>query len=213
MPKSQRKSQTVVPGLGQHYTSPKKAAPRRATFVRPLGHEIKKQRLTDELNKLLGLCEPGGPGPATLTAPEPHIDVSQSDTDVPMDNFAAMDIGTWLYFMCGSPSKTCYQDPPAPSTLPPPSAKAQGDSGSDTAVLKLYTAWASLLPTLVDPILKYERQSISKPLIPPSKILRDCESIPGQCKFKTFKILCLFHDRRSCSVHFLICRAYRALPH
>lgn len=39
MPKSQRKSQTFVPGLGQHYASPKKAAPRRATFVRPLGHD------------------------------------------------------------------------------------------------------------------------------------------------------------------------------
>ncbi len=91
MPKSQRKSQTVVPGLGEHYTSPKKAAPRRATFVRPLGHESKKQRLTDELNKLLGKFEPGL---ATSTTHKPHIDASHSDTDVPVDNLAAMDIGT-----------------------------------------------------------------------------------------------------------------------
>lgn len=62
MPKSQRKSQIVVPGLGQHYTSPKKAAPRRPTVLRPLGHDLKKRRLTDELNRLLG-----NPG-ATITA-------------------------------------------------------------------------------------------------------------------------------------------------
>lgn len=74
----------------------------------------------------------------------------------------------------------------------PPPPKAIGD-----ATLKLYSSWASILPTLVEPLLEYEHQSIGKPLTSPSSILREC--INGRqldCEFKTFNILCLFPDRK-----------------
>lgn len=100
MPKSQRKSQIVVPGLGQHYISPKKAAPRRHTIVRPLGHELKKRRLTDELNKLLanpGAAIPAVPDTPTPDTPGAHDDSAANASDA-LDDLAArmvtnMDIG------------------------------------------------------------------------------------------------------------------------
>lgn len=118
MPKSQRRTQKVVPGLGQHYSSPKKAAPRHAIFVRPLGHEVKKQRLTDELNKLLGKS---APTPITPTSPKSRADALDTeatldaDTDA-LDNFAAMDIGVQLHYIVPEPCMTkAGYIPPRPS--------------------------------------------------------------------------------------------------
>lgn len=75
MPKSQRKSQAFVPGLGQHYTSPRKAAPRKSQIVQPLGHLVKKRKLAEELARLLSNDKP--------TDISPHVsDTSRADTEV-----------------------------------------------------------------------------------------------------------------------------------
>ncbi|KAF9487480.1 hypothetical protein BDN71DRAFT_1513936 [Pleurotus eryngii] len=161
MPKSQRKSQIVVPGLGQHYVSSKKVAPRHPTIVRPLGHELKKRRLTDELNKLLA-----NSGTTITAVPDTptgeHDDRAHNTSDV-LDDLAARMI------------TNMDMDPPTPRVAVTPPPKAIGKASN-----KLYSSWASLLPTLVEPLLD---------------ILRKCTSGHDiDCKFKTFNMLCLFPD-------------------
>ncbi|KAF7439857.1 hypothetical protein PC9H_000194 [Pleurotus ostreatus] len=181
MPKSQRKSQIVVPGLGQHYTSPKKAAPRRPTVLRPLGHDLKKRRLTDELNRLL--ANPGAtitavPDTAVPDVPSGEHDDRAHNASDALDNLAAQMI------------TNMDMDPPTPRGTAPPPPKASGEASS-----KLYSSWASLLPTLVEPLLEYERQSIGKPLTSPSSILRGCTNGRNiDCEFRTLNMLCLFPD-------------------
>ncbi|KAF9494028.1 hypothetical protein BDN71DRAFT_1566077 [Pleurotus eryngii] len=75
MPKLQWKLQAFVPGLGQHYTSPRKAVPRKSQIVQPLGHLVKKQKVAKELARLLSNDK--------LTDISPHVsDMSRADTEV-----------------------------------------------------------------------------------------------------------------------------------
>ncbi|KAF9494123.1 hypothetical protein BDN71DRAFT_1483215 [Pleurotus eryngii] len=182
MPKSQRKLQIVVPDLGQHYVSSKKAVPRHPTIVRPLGHELKKCRLMDELNKLL--ANSGTTITAVSNTPTGEHDDRAHNTSDALDDLTAQMI------------TNMDMDPPTPCAAVTPPPKVIGKASN-----KLYSSWASLLPTLVEPLLEYECQSISKPLTSPSSILCECTSGHNiDCKFKMFNMLCLFPDRCKCQM-------------
>ncbi|KAG9224072.1 hypothetical protein CCMSSC00406_0010006 [Pleurotus cornucopiae] len=178
MPKSQRKSQAFVPGLGQHYTSPRKAAPRKSQIVQPLGHLVKKRKLAEELARLLSNDKP--------TDISPHVsDTSRADTEV--DELTTRLSGTEMDI------DSSYIQPPPTSYIPRPSPRSQDEVKKP--VLKLYDAWENVLPSLIDPLLQYEHKSIGKPAVYPLQIPRLCRKAAGSCDFKTFNILCLFQDR------------------
>lgn len=198
MPKSQRKSQVFVPGLGQHYTSPRKAAPRKSQLVQPLGHSVKKRRLAEELAKLLSNDEP-----TTSSSHDPNTPTVEAEVDKLTTRMSTeMDIGKHFDAITTKlgggryslRTDSSYVQPLPTSYIPPPPLpRLQGEAKKP--VVKLYDAWEKILPSLIDPLLQYEHASAGKPAVYPSQIPRLCRKTASSCEFKTFKILCLFQDR------------------
>ncbi|KAL4263554.1 peptidase C48 family protein [Pleurotus pulmonarius] len=177
MPKSQRKSQVFVPGLGQHYTSPRKAAPRKPQLVQQLGHSVKKRRLAEELAKLLSNDEP-----TTSSSHDPNTPTVEAEVDKLTTRMSTeMDIDS----SHAQPLPTLYIPLPPPPRLQDKAKKP---------VVKLYDAWEKILPSLIDPLLEYEYTSAGKLAVYPLQIPRLCRKTASSCEFKTFKILCLFQD-------------------
>ncbi|KAF4568584.1 hypothetical protein EYR40_010011 [Pleurotus pulmonarius] len=197
MPKSQRKSQVFVPGLGQHYTSPRKAAPRKPQLVQQLGHSVKKRRLAEELAKLLSNDEP-----TTSSSHDPNTPTVEAEVDKLTTRMSTeMDIGKHFYtitttpvggrYSLGTDSSHAQPLPTLYIPLPPP---PRLQDKAKKPVVKLYDAWEKILPSLIDPLLEYEYTSAGKLAVYPLQIPRLCRKTASSCEFKTFKILCLFQD-------------------
>jgi hypothetical protein len=183
-----RGAQRVSSGLGHHFVSPKKPRDKNKTqkSVELPGVAAKRRRLLAQMEQLIN------PEPEQ-TANDIHIqhavtisDIHETDimTDIPNPDF---DIPS------ESPStKRLDESRDTRRTLP--------DRSTDI----LYTRWKALIPTLIEPHLKYSTRMLATALQTVPPVISACAA--PLCPQKQTPIVCLFFDSKSSCL--LACTRY-----
>ncbi|KAJ3546521.1 hypothetical protein NM688_g5508 [Phlebia brevispora] len=178
MPPSQRFQQRVVPGLGRHYTSPKKNSRHvkgsDKNRVISLGREVRAQNASMRLQQLRAETQES----LTQTPAEtPHLaeDGGWDDmepTTEPSESFAASPVEQRSSNQ-GTPSK-------------------RRRVTQNVKLSRFYDRWKALLPQLEMPYLSYVQQSIQKPA-PSSFTCRHACTRPN-CTTGISQVLILYWD-------------------
>ncbi|KAG1728250.1 uncharacterized protein EDB91DRAFT_1314088 [Suillus paluster] len=132
-----RKAQIVSSGLGQHFMSPRKARDKRKTqvLVKLPGAELKHRCLLSQMQRLMD----------------------------PTSSKPGRSLGTTLEGPSGAEVETAHavsSDRPADSETSPSKQRTLPDKSTGT----LYANWKKLIPTLVDPQLKYYARTLGQAL-------------------------------------------------
>jgi len=64
--------------------------------------------------------------------------------------------------------------------------------------ISMCASWKALIPTLINPFLKYTASMLGQPLLALGSLLSSCSS--GCQERKSTEILCLFFDRKECNL-------------
>ena len=165
-------------GLGRHYTSPRKPRDKkksRMTMPVP-GHASKQQKLLDKLHDLLAPpSEPKQPPCNTAMAmspilqPEEPLEAHPTELEdlLVMSDSEDVSHGTTVQHIC---------------TTRPTARSISACAG-----------WKALIPTIVDPFLKYTAATLCQPLVALGPHLSLCTLSCQEQKLTA--ILCLFFDR------------------
>jgi CxC1 like cysteine cluster associated with KDZ transposases len=175
-----RGKEPVAPGMGTHFSSPRKPRNKRKTqeIVEIPGQDRKRSRLLAEL-EALKVSEGSIP-----TNPLP----------LPVDT-----LGDSVDHFCLDASADAEQMVPE---NPPTPLKIDGRKRStlpDTEAVRLYKHWKNLLPSLVDPLLSYQKSSFGQVILPPTNMTVGCQNT--DCKPKSTTIMCLYSDREYLSYY------------
>ncbi|KAG1886903.1 uncharacterized protein F5891DRAFT_1200407 [Suillus fuscotomentosus] len=183
-----RGTQPTSMGLGHHFVSPKKARdPKKTqTLVHIPGVNSKHQRLLDQM--------------AALMQPQ----VSTTETPTSTESQAPMDIehttgNDYIAEEVAQPAQVVS----CPTNVP------KVDLGRrhllpNKMANNLYNTWKVLIPTLVEPHLKYSTRTHGYALPEVHPVISACASHTS-CTHRQFSIVCLFFDR-FLSVDVLACR-------
>ncbi|KAG1887308.1 hypothetical protein F4604DRAFT_1917113 [Suillus subluteus] len=178
-----RGAQPISTGLGVHFVSPKKARDPKKTqmLVHIPGANSKHKRLLAQMAALMN--------PQMLTTQTPSSSSAPAQPEAPA-NFD--DTASYPYDQDDSMVND-YQ----PDKGPCPTDLAPKDLGRrilpDKMANNLYTSWKALIPTLVDPHLKYSARTHGHPLAEICPVISACAS--SGCVQRQFSIVCLFFDR------------------
>lgn len=169
-----RGRQLVTSGLGQPFTSPirRRDKKKTTTLVEPIGQQLRVQCLEEKLAKLKR--RERKEKVITHTDPPEHVD---EPVDEPADE---VDEGTTPEIHLLEPFVDASQPPRR--VLP------------DKSAHNLYTKWADVLPSLIDPLLHYITASTGKIQDPVSTLQSMCSNLTS-CTRRTNTILCLYQDR------------------
>ena len=174
----------VTKGLGKHFTSPRKPRDKkkRCMAIPVPGNGSKQQKLLDELKDLLA-PQPLDPKPPSITvdwAGSPIHELEDPLDALPMELDDAS-------FTIDSEDESCSV-PTERVHIICPTARS----------ISMSAGWNTLIPTLIDPFLKYTAAMLSQPLLTLSSQLSSCTS--GCQEQKSMAILCLFFDRKECNL-------------
>ncbi|KAG1735673.1 uncharacterized protein EDB91DRAFT_1348200 [Suillus paluster] len=175
------KAQIVSSGLGQHFVSPRKARDKRKTqvLVKLPGAELKRRRLLSQMQRLMDptSSKPGRSLGTTLEGPSGEADNINLTNDF---DFAGAEVET---------AHAVSSDRPADSETSPSKRRTLPDKSTGT----LYANWKKLIPTLVDPQLKYYARTLGQALETTHNVISACGTL--SCAQRRTSILCLFFDR------------------
>ncbi|KAG1879878.1 hypothetical protein F4604DRAFT_1923085 [Suillus subluteus] len=179
-----RGAQPISTGLGVHFVSPKKARdPKKMQMLVHIpGANSKHKRLLAQMAALMN--------PQMLTTQTPSSSSAPAQPEAPA-NFD--DTASYPYDQDDSMVND-YQ----PDKGPCPTDLAPEDLGHrilpDKMANNLYTSWKALIPTLVDPHLKYSARTHGHPLAEICPVISACAS--SGCVQRQFSIVCLFFDHK-----------------
>ncbi|KAG1882368.1 hypothetical protein F4604DRAFT_1990635 [Suillus subluteus] len=178
-----RGAQPISTGLGVHFVSPKKARdPKKMqTLVHIPGANSKHKRLLAQMAALMS--------PQMLTTQT----LSSSSAPAQPEALANFDDTASYPYDQDDSMVNDYQ----PDEGPCPTDLAPEDLGRrilpDKMANNLYMSWKALIPTLVDPHLKYSARTHGHPLAEICPVISACAS--SGCVQRQFSIVCLFFDR------------------
>ncbi|KAG6369896.1 hypothetical protein JVT61DRAFT_13361 [Boletus reticuloceps] len=160
-------------GIGQHFTSPRRARTRlkSSTPVIIPGRARKRELL---LNRLQTLLSQRGPNPLHHPrTPSPSLAVGTKQ-DQTVDTFSADFDGA--------------DDHANIEVVPdqPPSRPVRRNIQANQ-----YQKWRSTIPTLIEPYLAYLEHTLGKPVPPPAPILSNCQM---SCETKKTELVALYYD-------------------
>ncbi|KAG1794592.1 uncharacterized protein HD556DRAFT_1442775 [Suillus plorans] len=192
--RSVRGSQPTSTGLGHHCVSPKKARnPRKTqTIVHVPGVSSKRERL---LAQMAALMNPQG-----------------FQTDAPGSSSAAhsetpMSVNDAISYTYDEQDYDATNDDQHDQQVPCPPPVVREGTGrrllTDKMAYNLYSAWQTLIPTLVDAHLKYSARTHRQPLTSPHPVISACAS--QACAQRCFSVICIFFDRFN-SIDVLSCK-------
>ncbi|KAG1779248.1 hypothetical protein EV702DRAFT_1214244 [Suillus placidus] len=175
-PRRTRKAQLASSGLGSHFASPRKARDKRKTqtVVELPGAETKRHRLLAAMERLM-----------KSQPEEPHSQLSTQAT--PNDTVTAehMDTDNIVEFHT--------EDVDEQPSLEISVKSVQRRIMPDQLTNALYKNWLALIPTLVDPVLRYFGRTRGKALENIHPVISACGK--SSCSPKRTTMLCLFFDR------------------
>ena len=182
-PRPTHSSQPITTrGLGRHFTSPlKKRDKNKSRLSAPVpGNVSKRRKLNDELEALLVTpFEPKRP-PPTITIVDVDVPLILreeellEETSLELEDFPALSDGE------DASHSTTAQN----TRTTHPTARS----------ISVCVGWKALIPTIVDPFLKYMAATVRQPLVALGPCLSSCTS---NCQEqKVTAVLCLFFDRK-----------------
>lgn len=183
-----RKAQLVSSGLGQHFVSPRKPRDKRKTqtLVEFPGAELRRRRLLNQMQRLMNpTSSPTGHSPTARGSPSVEAEVNNMPDDLDF-----VDVGSVEVEM----SKESSSDMPSNSEILPQKRRILPDKSADA----LYGNWRKVIPTLVDPQLKYYARTLGQALEKTHEVISACGT--HSCIRKTTNMLCLFFDSKFLSV-------------
>lgn len=186
-----RGAQQVSSGLGHHFVSPKKPRDKNKTQkgVELPGVRAKRRRLLARMEELMN-PESKEVGNDVHAAEPPEVVSTIDETDIiaeiPDPDF---DIDTPVE----SPSGVLLDE-----------LRDKRRTVPDKSTDMLYTSWKALIPTLIEPHLKYSARTLATALVTTPNIISACATL--SCPQKRTSIVCLFFDRK-CSC-LLACTRY-----
>ena len=166
-------------GLGRHFTSPRKARDKKKSWMTvPVpGHASKRQKLLNELQLLPAAPpEPEQPPSSTVIAASPILQPEDLLEAPPMELED-------LLVMSDS------EDAPHGAT-----AQHICTTRPTARSISSCAAWKALIPTIVNPFLKYTAATLRQPLMALGSRLSSCTSSCQDQKLTA--VLCLFFDRK-----------------
>ena len=179
-PRPTRSSQPITTrGLGRHFTSPlKKRDKKKSRLSAPVpGNASKRRKLDDELEALLATpSEPKRPLP-TITASVSSILQEEEPLEAPpmeLEDLSVLSDGE------DASHSTTAQN----TRTTRPTARS----------ISTCAGWKALIPTIVDPFLKYTAATVRQPLVALGPCLSSCTSSCQEQKVTA--VLCLFFDRK-----------------
>ncbi|KAG1719944.1 hypothetical protein EDD22DRAFT_1027885, partial [Suillus occidentalis] len=198
-----RGAQLTSMGLGHHFVSPKKSRdPKKTqTLVHIPGVNSQHQRLLDEMAALMK--------PQHSTTGIPSSKVTQGETQAPMDiDYNAGHDDNDLSYVYDDDDHFANAAPQPDEGALCPTDVPKVDLGRhrilpDKMAINLYNAWKVLIPTLVDPHLKYSARTHGHALPEVHPVISACAG--RRCSQRQFSIVCLFFDR-FLSVKVLACQ-------
>jgi len=173
-----RSSQAITTkGLGRHFTSPRKPWDKKKSYMTlPIpGHASKWQKLLDELHDLLAVSSEPNQPPSSVTMAAPPILQPDKPLEVP-----PMELEDMLVMSDGEDASHGAAMQHVCTTCPTPRSIAACAS------------WKALIPTIIDPFLKYTAATLRQPLVALGSWLSSCTSSCQDQKLTV--ILCLFFD-------------------
>jgi len=180
-----RSSQAIMTkGLGQHFTSPRKPRDKkkRCMAIPVPGNGSKWQKLLDELKDLL-TPQPSDtkPSPSTIDrAASPIHELEEPPEAPPMELDDAS-------FTIDAEDESCSVPTERVRTVCPTARS-----------ISMCASWKALIPTLIDPFLKYTASTLGQPLSALGSLLSSCSS--GCQERKSTEIFCLFFDCKECNL-------------
>ncbi|KAG1867477.1 hypothetical protein C8R48DRAFT_771969 [Suillus tomentosus] len=147
-----RKAQLILSGLGQHFVSPRKTRDKRKTqtLVEFPGAELRRRRLLNQMQRLMNpTSSPTGHPPTAPGSPSVEAEVNNM-----LDDLDFVDVGSVEVEM----SKESSSDMPSNSEILPQKRRILPDKSAEA----LYGNWRKVIPTLVDPQLKYYARTLSQ---------------------------------------------------
>ncbi|KAG6374455.1 hypothetical protein JVT61DRAFT_4497 [Boletus reticuloceps] len=169
---------STTTGLGQHFTSPRRACdPKKSQqYVTIPGCHNKRQRLLNRLEELLNHKNDliSHPDPGSSAG---HLEDSKFPDDDPPRAFDDADDDTMFHTEDDDNVGDVQTIPAAQSYAPRQSEK-----------------WKALIPTLIDPYLQYITRTMGKPTPMPTLTLSCCKR---GCVPKSVGLVCLYYDHFS----------------
>jgi hypothetical protein len=162
-------------GLGVHFSSPIKRRDKKksSTIIHVPGHRYKRQTLLHEIEALMRQSSPS-PVPQDFNSPD--------DTPLPMDT------GNDISHVHIQETFDCDQD-----VSPGSQDAVKRRIHPDEEAYSLYDRWISLLPSLVDTLLSYDKTSMGSVFPPATNIIYSCSDLT--CSRKATQITSLYFDR------------------
>ena len=166
--------------MGWHFTSPRKARDKKKsrTTVSVPGHASKRQKLLDELGNLL-TAQPSGLKPSLNSGVEAASPIHRPEE---LPEALQMEPEDML-FTFDDEDKSCDATEERVRTACP-----------TTRSISMCAGWKSLIPTIIDPFLKYSAAALGQPLVALGSRISSCTSNCQEQKLTT--VLCLFFDRK-----------------
>lgn len=167
-PRRTRKAQLASSGLGSHFASPRKARDKRKTqtVVELPGAETKCRRLLAAMEHLMKSQL------STQATPNDTVTAEHMDTDNIVD-FHSEDVD---------------EQPSLEISVKSVQRRIMPDQSTNS----LYKNWLALIPTLVDPVLRYFGRTQGKALENIHPVISACGK--SSCSPKRTTMLCLFFD-------------------
>ena len=163
-------------GVGQHFSSPRKKRDKckTQTVAHIPGQSTKCAQLLSELTALLEQ-------PSQTATPQSIPTSSMPNGKVEPDIMSSSE----------------FTDEMARGTheAPPQAPEAPHHRDLTVSSSHLSKCWQNVIPTMVEPYVKYLTQTLGKPLMTSNTILSGCSREP--CERKRVSIVCLYFDRMS----------------
>ncbi|KAG1863946.1 hypothetical protein C8R48DRAFT_833650 [Suillus tomentosus] len=175
-PRRTRKAQLASSGLGSHFVSPRKARDKRKTqtYVELPGAEMKRRRLLDAMERLM-----------KSQHEEPHLQLSVQAAPLDTVTMEHMDADNLVEFH----SEDVDEQPSLEISVTSVKRRIIPDQPTNS----LYKNWIALIPTLVDPVLRYFGRTQGKALETIHPVISACGE--PSCTPKRTTMMCLFFDR------------------
>jgi hypothetical protein len=193
-----RGQQPYTSGLGKVFTTPTKRRNKHksTTLVAPIGLDMRRKRLLNDIQRLKALSSNTGPNPhsdatATLegrsSEDDPALDLGSHDND---------DFNTSLEPISDALSGFDGGDVGNDLPVGPILATKNRRTLPDATAHELYNCWMARLPTLASSLSLYITRTTGVLLEPITELKSTCSTDrEGRCNRRTSTILCLFYDR------------------
>jgi hypothetical protein len=157
------------------------------TLVEFPGAELRRQQLLNQMQRLINpTSSPTGHSPTAPGSPSVEAEVNNMPDDLDFVDVGGVEVEM---------SKESSSDMPSNSEISLQKRRILPDKSADA----LYGNWRKVIPTLVDPQLKYYTRTLGQALEKTHDVISACGT--HSCVRKTTSMLCLFFDSKFLSVY------------